>query len=381
MKAENFELIQKEREYNVIKSQIMDLEHRLRLVQEEKDRMEADSREIDDLRFRKSETAKDDLRRSNAALVDIEAEVRDQSGKLNAHKSLIEDRNEEIIRLKRVLAGLADEGDRLRREKGALELELRNAHDGHKSAEMEISGFVERSEELKKAKAMEEQRMYDAEGEINQLKRRLQDLQVMADMAEDEHHQKSKQKEEASQIQRYAQGELSSLMGKNRQLQDDHDMLIKKMNDLEAELRLSNRNLDGISLMVEDKEKELTAVRSNSLLVDSKALGAQQELRKCNQDNDTLRTLLDKYKDDAEFQKRLRDQESTEKYRLEEEKQRLSKEAILRDIEARTAKKELEKYQDTHGQLIEERVMTSQELQALKEHTHLLESQNDNVTI
>ena len=133
--------------------------------------------------------------------------------------------------------------------------------------------------------------------------------------------------------------------------------------------------------MVEDKEKEFAAVRSNSLLVDSKALGAQQELRRFNQENEKLRTLVDKYKDDAQFQKRLRDQESTEKYRLEEEKQRLSKEAILKDIEARTAKKELEKYQDTHGQLIEERVMTSQELQALKEHTHLLESQNDNVTI
>ena len=241
------------------------------------------------------------------------------------------------------------------------------------------SGFVEESEQLKRAKLAEEDRMREAEEEVEQLRRRLRDVQTMVRVAEQEHVTKSKEIEEAGQLQRYTQGEAETLMDKNKQLQDDNNILANKMNELESQLKSSHQKLDELSLMVDEKEKEIKAARSGSAYADNKELVTRAELRKYKQDNENLQTLLDRYRNDAELHKKLREEEAVEKYKLEEEKERLAREAVKKDMEARDAKKELERYQDSHGRLLEERIMTAQELDALKEHAMVLESQNVNV--
>jgi chromosome segregation ATPase len=365
----------------VIKSQIADLEHRFRLVQEEKNRMDADAKERQDLQFRKSNALQENLKRSNMALTDIEAEIRDQTRKLDEQKVLIESRNEEIIRLRKTLSDLADEGERIQRAKNSLELELKDAHEDHRTVERQVSDFVEESEQLRKVKAVEENRMREAEAEVEQLRRRLREIQAMSGAAEQEHAQKVREIDEASQFQRYTQGEIDTLTVKNRQLQDDNEILGKKMEELEGQLRLANRKLDDVSRLVDEKEKELKSARTGSAQASGQELATREELRKFRQENENLQTLLDKYKNDAQFHKRLREEEANAKLKLEEEKQRLSREARVKEAEAQNARRELERYQDSHGQLLEERMMTAQELEALKEHASLLESQNENVII
>ena len=379
MKAENFELKQKEREYNVIKSQISDLEHRFRLVQEEKSRMDADAKERQDLQYRKTSTLQENLKRSNIALADIETEIRDQTRKLDEQKVLIDSRNEEIIRLRKTLNDLADEGERIQRAKNLLELELKNAREEHRAVERQVSGFVEESEQLKRVKAIEEDRMREAEAEVEQLRRRLRDIQAMSSGVEQEHAQKVKEIDETGQLQRYTQGEIDTLTVKNRQLQDDNEILGKKMEELEGQLRLANRKLDDVSRLVDEKEKELKQARGGAAQASGQELATREELRKFRQENENLQILLDKYKNDAQFHKRLREEEVNTKLKLEEEKQKLSREARMKELEAQNARRELERYQDSHGQLLEERMMTAQELEALKEHANLLESQNENV--
>ena len=379
MKAENFELKQKEHEYNVIKSQIADLEHRFRLVQEEKARMDINAKEQEELQFKKSEIIQENLKKSSEVLSEVEFEIRTQSDKLQAQKALLGDKDEEIVRLRRIVANLASEAERVKHTKNSLELELKDAHDGHRSAERQVSGYIEESEQLKRAKAVEESKLREAEIELDHLKRKVRDLQVLADVTEKDSLQKARELGEESKIQRYSQGEVVVLMNRNRQLQDANDHLLKKLNGLEDELRTLNKRLDTISLMVEDKEKEIRVSRSESTYADSKELAAREELRKLKQDNDTYQILLEKYRNDAQFHKSIREKEATEKYRLEEEKNRLAREAIEKDMEARNAKKELERYKGIHGPLLEERMMSAKELEALKEHASLLEAQNQNV--
>eukprot|EP00826_Nyctotherus_ovalis_P004227 TRINITY_DN1089_c0_g1_i12.p1 TRINITY_DN1089_c0_g1~~TRINITY_DN1089_c0_g1_i12.p1 ORF type:complete len:348 (+),score=158.15 TRINITY_DN1089_c0_g1_i12:395-1438(+) len=343
-------------------------------------RMDTDAKEREELHYRKSNILQDNLKRSNAALADIEAEIRDQTRKLDEQKALIDSRNEEIIRLRKTLGDLADEGERAQRAKAELELELRNAHDEHRTVERQVSGFAQESEQLRKVKAAEEDRMREAEAEVEQLRRRLRDIQAMTDMAEKEHAQKIREIDEASQLQRYTQAEVDSLAVKNRQMQEENEILGKKMEELESQLRLANRKLDDVSHLVDEKEKELKAARSGSAHANGQELATREELRKFRQDNENLQILLDKYKNDAQFHKRLREEEASAKVRLEEEKQRLSREAAIKEAEALNARRELEKYQNSHGQLLEERIMTAHELEALKEHADLLESQNENVT-
>ena len=61
---------------------------------------------------------------------------------------------------------------------------------------------------------------------------------------------------------------------------------------------------------------------------------------------------------------------------LELEKKKLENETLSKDIEARSAKKELEKIRDTHGMLLEGHVQRTEELNALKQHAEVLENQN-----
>ncbi len=379
LKAENFELKQKEREYNVLNSQLLDLEHRFRLLQEEKARMDADAKEREDLQLRKSIGIQEDIRRTNEALIDVERQLRDLANKVGAHKALADDKNAELARIKKTLADLTEEGVRLQRAKRAADLDLQAARDGHQTAEEDVSGLIAENDRLKKSRAAAEDRLKDAELEVAQLRRRLADVQTEIDVVEGQRIQKEKEIEAARQARKYTQSEADALIVKSNRLQDEKDMLTKKMNDLDLQLRLANRKLDDVSVLIDAKDKELKSVKSGATYAETKEYATREELRKLKTENETLEILLNKYRNDVEFQKKLRDEEAMRKYQLEEEKKRLSREALLKDIEARTAKKELEKYQDSHERLLEEKVQVAQELEAVKEHADLLESQNATV--
>ena len=379
LKAENFELKQKEREYNVLNSQLLDLEHRFRLLQEEKIRMDSDAKDREEMLFKKNYGLQEDLHKTNEGIVDVERQIRDVSSRLSAHKSIVDDRNAELARLKKNLADLTDESLRLQRARRATELDLQVAHDGHKAAESEVTGLLVESDRLKKSKILGEDRLHNAESEVEKLKRRLAEVQTETNIVDGQRIQKEKDIDAARQSRKYTQGEVEALSIKNNRLLDEKDMLAKKLNDLDVQARLTSRKYDDISVLLDAKEKEYKSIRSASGYAESKEYSTREDLRKIKTENETFQILLDKYRGDVEFQKRLRDDEAMKKYHLEDEKKRLSREAMLKDIEARTAKKELEKYQGSHERLLEENEMVEKELEAVKEHTGLLESQNENL--
>lgn len=311
-----------------------------------------------------------------SSLKSLESEAGERSSNLAALKSLLEDRNAEVSRLRRGLVDLGEEESCAARARRALEEELKAAQNGRIVAERQRTSLMELRERLNKTKEVEQERIRAGEQLSIELDRRLVDLQGMIDEVEKECERNEMEIEDASQLRRQAKEEADSLLLKNSRLQSDKEKFIKKIEDLELQCRAIDRKLGDASMLIAGRDKELESIRSNTAYTENKVLAATEELRKLKSENETLEALLSKYRNDVEFHKRLRDEETIQKYRLEEERKRLSRETLLKDIEAQTARTQLQRYQDSHSQLLEQNSLAAQELQAIKDHAALLESQN-----
>eukprot|EP00826_Nyctotherus_ovalis_P010384 TRINITY_DN12743_c0_g2_i1.p1 TRINITY_DN12743_c0_g2~~TRINITY_DN12743_c0_g2_i1.p1 ORF type:complete len:379 (+),score=78.71 TRINITY_DN12743_c0_g2_i1:376-1512(+) len=309
-----------------------------------------------------------------------EQELRDKLSALSTQKALIENRNVDITRLRKLVADLDDESIRIQRARANLQQELQDVRDARRFAEQTAARRAEDGDAIKRARDVEENNLRSAVAEAETLSRRLADLQATVDSVERQCEQKDGDVAAMGRMRRQAQEEVDALSVKNTKLQDEKQALLNKIKDLEAQSRLADRKLEDITVLIDAKEKELRTMRSSAAYVESRGTSTRQDLRKLQTDNENLQVLLDKYRNDAQLHKRLRDEEAVRKYQLEEEKKRLSRETLVKSLEAQTVKKELERYQGSHSQLLQEREMVSQELDAIKEHADLLESQNFTVT-
>lgn len=380
IRAENLELEQRENEFAVLNSQIKDLEHRFRLLQDEKNRIEEQAKNKEASQLNRHENLKQELQRMHLLVDNAEHELNDKLSELAAQKALIENRNVDITRLRKLVGDMDDESIRIQRARVNLEQELQVARDDRRLAEQGATRRAEDGEAIQRAREVEENRLRAALVEAETLSRRLADLQATVDSVERQCAQKEGEATTVGQMRRQAQGEVDSLSIKNNRLQEEKQALLNKIKDLEAQSRLADRKLEDITVLIDAKEKELKTMRSSAAYVESKEATTRQDLRKLQVENENLQVLLDKYRGDAQLHKQLRDKEALMKYQLEEEKKRLSRETLVKSLEAQTAKKELERYQGSHNQLLQERVMASQELEAIKDHANLLEVQNMTVT-
>ena len=355
------------------------MEHRFRLVQEEKNRMELDAKEKQDERSKKSTELEGERSELKENLKKLENDIREHTSDLIALKSLLEDKNAEISRLRKGLTDMGEEENRIRRSKRTLEEDMKAAQNGRIIAERKKNNLMEQRERLSKAKEVEEGRLHSSEKLSVELNGKLVDLQETINEIERQCVQTDKDIETINHLKRQAKEEADLLIVKNSQLRSDKENILKKIEDFELQFRVTNRKLGDISTLITDKDKELESIRTATTYTETKVLTTTEELRKVKTENETLEVLLRKYRDDVEFHKRLRDEEAIQKYRLEEERKRLSHETLMKNIEAQAAKKELERYQDSHYQLLEEKSLVAQELETIRDHASLLESQNQTV--
>ena len=379
LNIENFELRQKEREYTILNSKLLDMEHQIKLLQEEKARMDVDAREREDLQYRKNVNIQEELQRVNGSILDLEKQARDLASNLNVHKTLVEDKNAEIAKLKSEIAEIDGENARIARDKRNAEADLSVMKNGHRAAKDETDSLFVQNEKLKKDQSLSQSHLYESEIEVQKLNKRIEDTQIELDYIRSQSFKKEKDIELAREGKKLNQAEADSLLIKNNRLQDEKADLLKNIKNLELDIKIASQKLDDALVAVESKDKDLKAVRTGSIYAETREFKTSEEIKRYKKDNETLQILLDKYRKDSEIQKKLRDEEAMRKYQLEDEKKKLSRDALLKDIEARTAKKELEKVQESHERLLDERVQISQELDAVKEHTDLLEYQNRTV--
>ena len=372
LKIENFELKQQERDYGKLHGQLLDSQHYFKLLQDEKIRLERDSKEREDILQKKVENIQDDMKRLNDTLSEKHEQLKMTDAELIAGKQRIEERNKEIARMRTELSQSGDETKRVLGDKKEIEEELGAAIENNKNAQAEIDSLTLTNEKYIKANKEALDKAREDAIQISKLEQKGNDLIGQNELLKRNLSMKEQELEATHEARRASQREAESLLSKCNQLEDEKQDLLQKQNDLENEVNELKKNLDDTLSMVDLKDSELAETHDNLRKTEERALSAEGELMRVKKENEGIQMLLAKYKEDLEAHRKSKEDLTLKKYEIEQENKKLERELLSKDLEARTAKRELEKSHDTQGRLIDGHYQLNQELEALKEHTSVL---------
>lgn len=360
---------------------MLDAEHEIKLLKDENFRTERDAKECEDALKLKISDLEDDLSRLKALLAEKQAQLRATDGELISTKQLYEEKIKETVGLRTEIKRLEDELQRVRLDNRDLQAKIEMSNSQNKSANEEIESLVLMNEKLTKFNNDEVAKERELKEQYHILEGKYHDLQVENDALARNNNLKDQQLNDIDNSKRIVQKEVEVLRGNCSQYEVQLDNRDRKIKDMENQLSELNNHLTVTLSKVNTREDYISSLNEKNTKLEEKLIRAEGENIRLQKEIDSLRELLSKYRSDVEIQKKLREEQIITKYKLEQEKKRLEREALSKDVEARTAKRQLEEVQGTKERLLGEHYHLNQELEALKEHAEVLESQNMNVTV
>eukprot|EP00831_Metopus_contortus_P001478 TRINITY_DN1052_c0_g1_i1.p1 TRINITY_DN1052_c0_g1~~TRINITY_DN1052_c0_g1_i1.p1 ORF type:complete len:570 (-),score=136.84 TRINITY_DN1052_c0_g1_i1:11-1525(-) len=376
LRKENYNLRIKEKDYAILNNQLQDLEYRFNLLQEEKARQEVELREKEGLYFGRSSALDGDLSKLHMTLSDHELTIKQGSVELETYKRMVEDKNAELAKLKKDLMNYEGENVSIFSRKKSAEVELEVAKSSQKIAQSESDSLYLANERLKKDKMGSAEKLRGAELEVSRLQRKIEDAELELRGIQSLIAQRDRELSMAREGRLVSQSEGDHLLLSNSKLRDEKSDLLRKKADLELQLQVASKRLDDELYLADIKDKELRSMRSGVSLEETRGFDERETLKKLHRENETLNYLLDKYRDDVNVQRRLRNEETTKKLELSAEKKRVEREALMKDIETRAAQRELETAKSVQSSVTEDQIQLSQELSAVRDHADVLEHQN-----
>ena len=381
LKADNFDLRQKQRDYNILNSQLVDLENRFKLLQDEKFRAERDAKERAALVWKNTDNLQAELRMVNSTIATKELDIKDIENEIHAYKELLEEKNSEITNIRKELIAHEQENSLLLKENKQVSEDLLVSREGKLTAQDEADQQSLLNNQLSRSHDETKKLVMDKELEAAKLRRQLADVELQIKAVKSAKIEKESELDVVQSNTRATRGESSKFLELNNELQSEIRDLSNNAKSLELQLSRASQKYDDSLLIVDNKSKELQRLKSGLSYSEDQGVSAELELRKLSNENDSLQRLLEKYGKDVDFQKRLKEAESSQKLQLELEKRKLANETLGKEIEARNAKRELEKVKDSHEQLLDDKISMNQELDAVKQHADLLEYQNRKVRL
>ena len=381
MKVENSQLKQQSSDYAKLHGDLLDAEHYLKLLRDEKFRAERDAKEREDALQLKINDLQDDLKRLNALLGEKQIQLKSTDNELIKIRQLYEEKINEVAGLKAEITRLEDELRRAQISNRDLQTKVEVANSQSRTANEEINSLVLMNEKLAKLNNEEIMKGRDLTDKYHILEGKYKDLQLENDVLRRTNSVKEQQISDVESSRRVAQNEIEVLRGNCNQYEAHLDNRDRKIKDMEDQLAELNSHLTITLSKIDSRENYITTLNEKNVKAEERAIRAEGELIRLQNECKTLKDLLGKYRSDIEVQKKLREDQIFQKYELEQQKKKLEREALSKDIEARTAKRELEMVQGSKGRLLDERYQLNQELEALKEHAEILETQNSNVRI
>ena len=358
----------------------MDLERRFKMIQDEKYRIEQSIKQRSTMSVRQTDDSLLEMRRTEGAIVGRQQDLKDMETQIYSCKGLLDDKDAEILRLRRDQAAYEDNNAKLLREKQLLEEDIRSIKYGHMSAKKEAESIAIENERINSERAVVGGRAREAEDELIMIRRRIEDEEVRFNLARRNKEQKDTELNVVINAKSSDRQEVERINLANMRLENENREIAQRIAEIESQLLRTRQRCNDGSLLIDNKNKEIMQLRSSLSLSESRDLSANVDLRKSREEREILERMLDKYREDVDFQKRLRELESSKKYELQQEKKKLESEALSKDLEARSAKRELERIKDTHGSLIEDRMQMDEELNALRQHAEVLENQNSSLS-
>lgn len=356
------------------------MDHRYAILREEKERTEKDAIIREQQIISRNENIQSEIKRLNDILVEKQIALKDVEAEIAAYKQLAEEKGNEILYLQNELTSVNERSVSILKDKRLAETDLHVSREGKTNASLEAESLFLTNKRLSQAEAEAKERQRDANLEVARLDRKLADISLQIEAIRKHSALKETELQEAHEGRYSNQREADILIQANKKLLDEKEYMAMKARELEIQQAKLRQNLDNTLALMEIKEKDLKNARLGLSYSEEKSVAVKSDLYKLKKENESLHLLLDKYRNDADFQKMLTTEEMKKKAEVAKEKEKLEREAMLKEYEARKAKEQLTKIQDTHEYLLDNKIQLNQELEALKEHTDLLESQNKSVS-
>ena len=379
LKVENDLLKTKDKDYSVLNANYLDLESRFAILVDEKAQSEVNAKAKDDIQLKHIEKLKNELKELQDALSLKNGEFTNLSGELGNLKLILDSKNNEIFKLRTDIKTGNSLNSKYLIEKNGLENDLAVTVEGKNVAQAELDKLNLLNESLEKDKNLNSEKIQHLEIEYAQTGKKLGDIGDQNKLLSAEKVRLLNDLNVQKEARLYHQKESDKMLLLNSKLLEEKKYLEDKAGSLEYQLAQLDKKIGDTGLLIDSKEQELTNAKLSLNISEEKNLEARVNLDKLRKDKETLEILMNKYKHDAFLNKKLRDEQARRALELESEKNLLEKRVSNKEIEAFSVKKDLERIADSHNKLMVEHLDSNRELDALKEHTSLLENQNLNL--
>ena len=454
LKAENLMLKTKERDFNQVHSELLELQFRFKIINEEKLRLEIQLKDREELLLKNNDNLKFDLELSRNALSDKMSILDKMSSENSLIISELKMRDVEINNLKKEIALLTSTKSNLFSDVQKLDLENKNFKDSYyialkdleksnnlvnsllnekkileeKCKAIESNFFLEKKDSLFKFEKQESVigslsvQKHEGDEKIRKLENDLLILSQTSTMEgqkkstvidslmldkkslgdkirslETELYLSQKKLEETTnhlllrekenqQLRAEIslreekmvtkENDLTNLYLLNSKLKDEAKLYENRCISQESKINSIEGQLLDSSRMLEIKAKELRDTQLNLSRVEEKNIEKMALMDQMEKEKKLVEKMMEEYKREGLINKKLKEEESVKATLLEMEKEKLRKEAERKSLDALIATQSLHKSELERSAIQSNLHDVNYELNAIKDHTALLESQN-----
>ena len=192
---------------------------------------------------------------------------------------------------------------------------IKTAQKQYASIEIERGKLRDQQENIKRVRGTEEERIQNGENIAGKLEIQLKELEEVIKENEEQCDITDKKIKDVNHLRQLEREEADRFILENRDLQHNKGNLFKKIDDFELQNKLVDRKLDDIIRAIANRDKDLNGISSKLGYAEDRKASAMDQLRKIKIDNENLQALLDNYRDEANKEKQLRNEEVAQKYR------------------------------------------------------------------
>ena len=172
------------------------------------------------------------------------------------------------------------------------------------------------------------------------------------------------------------ENDLTNLYLLNSKLKDEAKLYENRCISQESKINSIEGQLLDSSRMLEIKAKELRDTQLNLSRVEEKNIEKMALMDQMEKEKKLVEKMMEEYKREGLINKKLKEEESVKATLLEMEKEKLRKEAERKSLDALIATQSLHKSELERSAIQSNLHDVNYELNAIKDHTALLESQN-----
>ena len=360
--AENKSLKEKTNEFTKIHAQLLDAEHYLKLFQDEKLRIERDAKEREDALRLKIDDLQEDNRRLSDLLNDKQEELKLLDGEFLALK----DKYEEAIRDSSEFKDDIFNLEKLLKEREAVINELQNRMKElqiqNKDAQEEIESLVTINEKVTKLSDDRAAKEQEYQNELQDMDNKLHHMEMDNEKLIKEIRDKDKELDKVDSTNDLLQRQIADLKNNLSQCDEQIDDRDQKIKDMESQLSELNNHLTIALNKIESNENYIDELSNKIAKAEEDVIRSEGEISRLQKENESLHGLLDRYRNDVEAHKKLREEQALKKYELEQEKKRLEKESKSKEYEVLNTKRKLEEVEGSQEKLMKSQYQLNQEI-------------------